>query len=409
MGNSSLKREAGPETRSAQKGIQSGGGHVLLAAGFAAIIFGVGITQAVIEVVQRERPQAIELFVRVPSEGNLRAFERDLEDVSWFEQGLRPWAQYAQFAVLNDLGEKAVVGRDGWLFYKPGVQYLIEPCPDGRHVAAVIAGFRDQLAARGIALLVAPTPGKASVYPEMLTARAAGVAGRVNTHTARVIEALKDAGVEVVDLLAVFEKAKAEAGGDLLYLSKDTHWSPEGMRLAATAVADRIIELGWVSRGEVAYDLKAIPLRRHGDILRMMHTARVERASLPEDVTCTQVVRNQTGEPYQDDAASPILVLGDSFMRIYERDEPGSGGFIAHMARELCMPLASIVNDGGASTLVRQELYRKPFLLADKKVVVWEFVERDIRFGTEGWQDIPLPDPPPTIVSCVERQSASSR
>jgi hypothetical protein len=24
-------------------------------------------------------------------------------------------------------------------------------------------------------------------------------------------------------------------------------------------------------------------------------------------------------------------------------------------------------------------------------VVVWEFVERDIRFGTEGWQVIPLP------------------
>jgi hypothetical protein len=40
---------------------------------------------------------------------------------------------------------------------------------------------------------------------------------------------------------------------------------------------------------------------------------------------------------------------------------------------------------------VRQQLARKPALLKGKKVVVWEFVERDIRFGTEGWQVIPLP------------------
>jgi hypothetical protein len=85
-------------------------------------------------------------------------------------------------------------------------------------------------------------------------------------------------------------------------------------------------------------------------------------------------------------------VLGDSFLRIYERDEPGSAGFIAHLARELSQPLASIVNDGGASTLVRQELSRKSGLLEGKSLVIWEFVERDIRFGMEGWQGVPLPE-----------------
>ncbi len=83
--------------------------------------------------------------------------------------------------------------------------------------------------------------------------------------------------------------------------------------------------------------------------------------------------------------------MGDSFLRIYEQDEPGSGGLIAHLARELGFPLASLVNDGGASTLVRQALARQPALLANKRVVVWEFVERDVRFGMEGWQKVPLP------------------
>jgi hypothetical protein len=56
--------------------------------------------------------------------------------------------------------------------------------------------------------------------------------------------------------------------------------------------------------------------------------------------------------------------------------------------------LASIVNDGGASTLVRQELCRRSALLANAKVVVWEFVERDILLGTEGWQAVQLPGAP---------------
>ena len=72
-----------------------------------------------------------------------------------------------------------------------------------------------------------------------------------------------------------------------------------------------------------------------------------------EDVRCEQVVA-ANGELYKDDPHSPVLVLGDSFMRKYEKDDPGSAGFIAHLARALHTPLAFIVNDGGASTLVRQ-------------------------------------------------------
>jgi hypothetical protein len=63
--------------------------------------------------------------------------------------------------------------------------------------------------------------------------------------------------------------------------------------------------------------------------------------------------------------------------------------------------VAAIVNDGGASTLVRQELHRRAALLTNKKVVVWEFVERDIRFGTEGWQLVPLP-PASRVASLTE-------
>jgi hypothetical protein len=87
--------------------------------------------------------------------------------------------------------------------------------------------------------------------------------------------------------------------------------------------------------------------------------------------------------------------MGDSFMRIYHTDIPNSAGFIAHLAKELKQPLMSIVNDGGGATLVREELSARPIFLNNKKVVVWEFVERDIGMAVKGWTRTRLPAIPP--------------
>lgn len=377
------------------------GQHVFLTGAFVATIFGVGLLQSGIEVSRGQRPRAADLFLKKPTEANLRAYERNLEEASWFAEKVRPTVQYARFALLGDAGPKTILGRDGWLFYRPGVRYLIEPWPpqagcgvgQGDPVPAIL-DFRDQLDGRGIELLVVPVPGKASVYPEMLTERAPAPGQPLAGHTRKIIAQLEEAGVAVVDLFEVFERAKRgeEAGGKTeYYLRQDTHWSPEGMRLAAQATARKLLELGRVERGQVQYDLKPVAVKRRGDIVRMMQAPRIERCFPAETIDCTQVVHRQSGEVYRDDPDSQILVLGDSFLRIYEQDAPGSGGMIAHLARELGAPLASLVNDGGASTLVRQALARKPALLANKKVVVWELIERDIRFGIEGWRKVPLP------------------
>jgi hypothetical protein len=178
-----------------------------------------------------------------------------------------------------------------------------------------------------------------------------------------------------------------------LYLQQDSHWSPAGVELAAAAVAERLLARGWLTRGPVNHDRLAAPVKRLGDIPRM--SPGIEKRMAPESVACAQVIRRDTGAPYADDPASEVLVLGDSFLRIYQQDEPGNAGFVAHLGRALGRPLASIINDGGASTLVRQELFRRPQLLANKKVVVWEFVERDLRLGTEGWQLITFGVPVP--------------
>jgi hypothetical protein len=169
-------------------------------------------------------------------------------------------------------------------------------------------------------------------------------------------------------------------------------------------VAQRIKDYPWYRQGESEFAVDSIFVDRTGDVAVMttlpLDKMRARSVSFaPEKTKCYQVYRvvhdeagNQTGRTlYKDDFKnSPILLLGDSFSRIYQTDEPRGAGWIAHLALELSQPIASVVNDGGASTLVRYSLARRPNLLKGKKLVVWEIVERDFRYGDEGWKDVPL-------------------
>ena len=95
---------------------------VFLTAAFVATICGVGLIQSGIEVARGRRPRVADLFLRKPTEANLRAFEKNIEEASWFAENVRPPMQYARFMVLGDAGPDAILGRDDWLFYRPGVQ-----------------------------------------------------------------------------------------------------------------------------------------------------------------------------------------------------------------------------------------------------------------------------------------------
>jgi SGNH hydrolase-like domain, acetyltransferase AlgX len=372
--------------------------HITVAAVFLAVIMAPGLIQTVTELGHGEQPRALDVFLEPPTARNLHTYEQSLEKTSLVVKQLRPWMQYLEWRFLADAGEKVVVGRDGWLFYRPSVRYVLErqtgaPESDSADPLPAIRSFRDQLQARGIRLLVVPVPNKECVYPGMLAKRAEDAGVVVCEQTRRLLDQLEQCGIDHVDLFEVFRRAKREESRSdpkRLYLAHDSHWSTEGARVAAGAVARRVLDGGTVNRGDHAYALRSVTVQRHADLVQMLQVPQIERALEPEILACLQVVQSDTRTPYRDRPESEVLILGDSFLRIYEQDEPGAAGFIAHVARELGQPLSSIVNDGGASTLVRQTLARRPALLSNKKLVIWEFAERDIRYGTEGWQIVPL-------------------
>lgn len=366
---------------------------------FLSVITIPPIMQTVWEWRRDRHVQALELFYERPTSAHLRAYEQQLEDASWLGKSVRPWVQYAQFEWFQDGGEKTLIGRDGWLFYRPGVRYatdrptLAESQAVDQAQQAIVA-YRDALAQRDIQLLVVIAPNKETVYPDMLVAQAHDLATFRNPQTNLLCDRLHAAGVEAVDLGAVFSAHRTVSSAEktpCLYLSQDSHWSPAGVELAARVVAERIEMLEWLTPNRVEFARQDVTTERLGDLVRMLQVPQLEHSIPAERVTCRQVV-DVDGKPLRiDNPSAEVLVLGDSFLRIYEQDEPRSAGFTSQLAYELRRPVAALINDGGGTTLVRQELYRRPALLRNKHVVVWEFVERDIRFGTEGWQEVPLP------------------
>ena len=358
----------------------------LLLVVFLGLISCVPLLQSGMDVGNARPPAVLELFQRWPDPAYLRAFEHRLQEQSVTVRYLRPWMQVFQFFVLHDAGTKVLRGRDGWLFYQPGVSGKTRrPAAGESNVAEAIAAvsrFRNDLAARGIRLIVVPVPDKESIYPEQLDSGAPCSLsdGRMKDF----FDGCANEGVETVNLFELYRVTR-KLQTERFYLKQDSHWSPAGLELAARAVAGRI-----GSAKSTVFASRTVTLARKGDLVQMLHSSVVERFFDPESIHTTQIFRSDTGVAYVDDNASDVLVMGDSFLRIFQQDEPGAAGFTAQLARQIGRPVASIVNDGGGSTLVRQEFARRARQLKQTRIVVWEFVERDIRMGTDGWQIVPL-------------------
>ncbi|WP_407458147.1 alginate O-acetyltransferase AlgX-related protein [Fibrobacter sp.] len=350
----------------------------------------------------------------------LRAFENKVEDENALVLAFRPKYQLAVWNIFNDPGEKVVLGSGSgrWLFYRQDVEFLVQPSPLDVRSAKLdnpiqaILKFREQLKAKGVELLVVITPGKPSIYPERLT----GVDGlKLAGHGKAILDSLTRLGLNTVDLYTPLLAAKADdASLGALYLDDDTHWTPRGAELAAGEIAKKVnsmADAGIIDIGEPSmnYVLSDSLADRMGDIGEMSGlnkfnvfkaqqvTGHViyqqeisERTEPPQDsLLDSTVVRDTVKTPFKDDfRKSRILILGDSFSRIYQTDAPVNAGWIAHFAKNISRPVASIVSDGGASTLVREKLARKAGVLKGKKLLIWEFVERDLRFGAEGWKTI---------------------
>lgn len=341
----------------------------------------------------------------LPPSSQIKRVEDDWEQDSVVGEVLLPRVQSLMLA-LGQGNEKAYLGRDGWLFYRADFDYVtgrafLDPmvlkrrattdgnlkAPQPDPITAIVQ-FRDQLAARGIALIVMPVPVKPSVYPEFLSRRYAGQSLVVqNPSFADFKQQLAQAGVAVFDPAALLAEAKARTPELPLYLKTDTHWTPPAMELTAATLAGfarQTVTLPASQPGRLTTVEKTV--EAPGDVALMLKLPAGQKVFPPEKVRVLQVLDgNRFWRPAAD---AGVLFLGDSFANIYSLEAMGWGeaaGFVEHLSLALGLPVDAICrNDAGSHAtreMLAKELQRGQDRLAGKKLVIWEFAARELACG----------------------------
>ncbi len=367
-----------------------------------------GPLQMALELARGERVSAFRVFGSLPTEQALRDFETLLEERS----PLRQWARGSLGTVLERAfrrGNKRVVfGDSRWMFYRDGIRWVTAPAFDSERArrlldleeesdggpVAVIHDFRRQLAERGIELVVVPVPTKATLHPERLGVSKTGREAPNNPALAGFLRSLKDGGVTVVDVTAAMLGVKREQISSA-FLPRDTHWTPAAMAAAARFVGEEIERLGLLQNGELPraeFDHRAVAFLAAGDLIAM--TEGGAKLYEPMEFELRQVIATEDGRRPIVERGAAVLLLGDSLTNVFsdERLEMGRrGGFGEHLAAALGLPIEVIAMAGGGATRVRQTLARQPHRLASKRLVIWQFSQRDLLFARGGWRKVTLP------------------
>ncbi|HEX3698378.1 MAG TPA: hypothetical protein VH374_23600 [Polyangia bacterium] len=292
---------------------------------------------------------------------------------------------------------KGFAGSDGFLFFRNSMEYVaggdLEKQPAGKNPLPIILEFKKELDAHGVDFLFVPVPNKEEIFPDELEPKQKALVGKVvNPYGRKFIESLSEAGVEVVDLLPSFlaarvdhDKPKAEP----LYQRQDTHWTDRGLRLAADIISARVKKYPWyhdVAAHAHTFSVKETSFTRFGDLHSRLPDA-LKKKYKPETLAAHQVI-GADGALYDDDADSPIVVLGDSFTGVYELTDAEHAGVSAHIAKGVSYPVDLVMSYGGGPN-VRQKLMRRGAAALDsKKLVIWMMTARDLYNYWENWEPL---------------------
>jgi SGNH hydrolase-like domain, acetyltransferase AlgX len=350
----------------------------------------------------------------LPHSEDLKRVERTLENESLVSQWLLPRVQYLLTVLLGAGNEQVYLGHDPWLFYRADVDHVIGPPflnpvrmkhrlqtsgvqPDP---IKAIVDFRNQLAARGIDLVVLPVSVKPSVEGEMLAVS--------NANRIQASSALPNPSFNEFKARLEREKVRVFDPGRFLmergrnghrYLETDTHWRPETMELVAERLAD-FLQLP-AATGSTSPSIIEKEIVARGDIAAMLKLSRRDKFFPPETVTIRQVVTgNALWRPSKE---ADVLLLGDSFSNIFSFEAMGWGeaaGFAEHLSFALRRPIDCILRNSDASFATREilsnELARGRDRLAGKKLVIWEFAARELSFGNWKLLDLKLGEAKPS-------------
>lgn len=285
---------------------------------------------------------------------------------------LNAWTA-AELALFQSGKPGLVVGTGGWLF---STEEFPLPSQRQRHLQANIAHIHEvvkELEQHGIRTVILPIPAKAELYAEE-------VPEALRPHVLdmkAVADALQARNLEWIPLAPAFTDAKGR--GKQVFFRTETHWTPEGARLAATTASAWIqghVHDEWPRR-----QFDAVPGKRQtlvSDLENYLPLAPHFSKLLPPVESFTPYefssssVTNDEGALFSD-TGNPVAIVGTS----YSADNRWS--FPGWMRVDLGTDIDNI-SEKGRGPFVPMDRFRK--LVASGKtgarLVIWEMPVRTL-------------------------------
>jgi alginate O-acetyltransferase complex protein AlgJ len=259
-----------------------------------------------------------------------------------------------------------LVGTDDWLYSTE--EFQTDAGSPARVVASTdrVVAVRDELAARGVRLVVAFVPAKARTVSDHLGRLRwpAEPAGRL----AVAADALAGAGVVTVDLAPPLADARTSTE---VFLRTDTHWTSEGAGVAARTIAAVMAAMPDTGAA-TEYALKTgEPAEHRGDLLRYIRLGPLQDLLGPPPDSLVPVTAEGGADDLLGDSEIPVALVGTS----YSADD--RWGFEAQLKAALGRDVLNLAEEGQGpfepmDTFLASDTLRN----APPRVVVWEIPER---------------------------------
>jgi alginate O-acetyltransferase complex protein AlgJ len=294
-------------------------------------------------------------------------FEKSLGEVlpvSAPSRGL--WGQ-VEYALFHQGRKGVFIGANGWLFTDQELSCPPQYARNMQDNLDFIAQAREKLAASGAKLAVVLVPAKARAVSYRLGAELpscrTGLYGQLR-------DSLVARGIPVADLLSAMQSSVP----DELYLRTDTHWTPQGARLAA-GVAGKAVR--------AAYPDLALPVQKfsshmgdikahEGDLLRYVPGVEIRHDRIESYTTEAPVLTASAGQGlFGDDSAPQVTLVGTSY------SANAKWNFAGFLKESLKADVLNAAEEGqGPFAVMDKYLQADTWKASPPRLVVWEMPER---------------------------------
>lgn len=220
---------------------------------------------------------------------------------------------------------------------------------------AAILDLANDLEGRGVQFIYCSLPCKVELYPEKFVPEFSGEFLQwMAPQRYELMAALSDAGVQVVDGADILRNNRAGTAELKLPFFKgaDPHLSAQGCREVAAALGELLQSNSMISKTLEGAENQQFTLQT----IEAKLDAK-KYAAEPKPYLIDQVL-DQSGEPYQPDPNSPLLLVGDSNLFWWQTARAKGAGMGAHLSAELGFSVDEISKTGLLPHHLRDEVQR---------------------------------------------------